>query len=252
MQQYQKEKQLRLVFAHHSCGRYWLSDQNGGLGMELMKRNIFVGDTNYGWGPDSIGDRTDIGNWWDWFRLERSTSYLAALYSHDGLLSPYTRLTEPQEQENSIIMFKSCYPNSELKGNATDSVPAIEGNPLRGQGCGSEHHTVANAKGIYMGLLEYFKTRPDKLFIAVTAPPVRSTQWEENVRALNVWLVSDWLGQYPLGNVAVFDLYGVLTADGGGLFSSANDDHPSPEGNRKATAAFMEKLEGMLNRWAAL
>lgn len=27
-----------------------------------------VRDTNYGWGPGNIGDATDIGNWYNWFR----------------------------------------------------------------------------------------------------------------------------------------------------------------------------------------
>lgn len=59
---------VNLVFIHHSTGENWLNDDNGGLGLALLDNNYFVSDTNYGWGPDSIGDRTDIGNWWEWFR----------------------------------------------------------------------------------------------------------------------------------------------------------------------------------------
>lgn len=39
---------------------------------------------------------------------------------------------------------------------------------------GSGPLTVANCRGIYIDLLEYFKTRQDKLFIVVAAPPMRS------------------------------------------------------------------------------
>jgi hypothetical protein len=51
---------VRLIFIHHSCGSNWLSDSNGGLGIALRDNNYFVSDTNYGWGPDSIGSSTDI------------------------------------------------------------------------------------------------------------------------------------------------------------------------------------------------
>jgi hypothetical protein len=72
--------------------------------------------------------------------------------------------------ENEIIMFKSCYPNSYLEGNPDDP-PTTGDKPLRGQDCWSEHHTIANAKGIYSDILAYFATRQDKLFTVITAPP---------------------------------------------------------------------------------
>ena len=40
-----------------------MADDYGGLGLALGNNNYFVSDTNYGWGPNSIGDRTDILNW---------------------------------------------------------------------------------------------------------------------------------------------------------------------------------------------
>ena len=58
---------MKLVFVHHSCGENWLADGDGGLGLALRDNNYFVSDTNYGWGPDGIGDYTDIGHWWTWF-----------------------------------------------------------------------------------------------------------------------------------------------------------------------------------------
>ncbi len=54
---------VKLIFIHHSTGENWLTDGYGNLGKELGENNYFVSDTNYGWGPDSIGDRTDIPNW---------------------------------------------------------------------------------------------------------------------------------------------------------------------------------------------
>jgi hypothetical protein len=53
---------VKLIFIHHSTGGNWLADPasnelGGGLGRALMENNYFVSATNYGWGPDGIGDR---------------------------------------------------------------------------------------------------------------------------------------------------------------------------------------------------
>ena len=273
---------VRLIFIHHSCGSNWLSDGNGGLGIALRDSNYFVIDTNYGWGPASIGSSTDIGHWWLWFRGPDSAEYLEALYAEDGQHSSYSRMSTDVDGENQIIMFKSCYPNSGLKGDVNDPVPAIDNNPLRGQGCGSQYHTVANAKGIYIDLLEYFKTQPDKLFVVITAPPLTDATYADNARAFNNWLVNEWLADYDVGNVFVFDFYNVLTTNGGdpntndvGLESGnhhrwwngalqhktdgdsnilaypTGDNHPSRAGNQKATAEFLPLLNNAYSDFQA-
>lgn len=276
---------VKLIFIHHSSGENWLADDNGGLGIALRNNNYFVSDTNYGWGPDAIGDRTDIGNWWDWFRSTPRDTYLNALYAESGQYSSYSRLTADPGGSNKIIMFKSCFPNSFLGGNPTDP-PTIGDNPLRGQSSSSEYMTVANAKGIYNDLLSYFSTRQDKLFIVITAPPqVRNdtdTAHAANARAFNNWLANDWLAAYPHKNVAVFDFYNVLTSNGGNrnindlgaetgnhhrwrnnaiqhlqtvmnnlaaYGTDAGDSHPTAAGNQKAAAEFVPLLNVYYHRW---
>ena len=271
---------VRLIFIHHSCGSNWLSDSNGGLGIALRDNNYFVSDTNYGWGTDSIGSSTDIGHWYDWFRGPSGSTYMAELYAESGQNSSYSRMASSPGGENEVVMFKSCYPNSALKGNIGDPVPPIGSNPLKGQGSGSSSHTVANAKGIYIDLLEYFKTRQDKLFVVITAPPLRDGTYAANARYFNNWLVKDWLDSYPHSNVFVFDFYNVLTSNGGGDYSSdvgwesgnhhrwhnnavqhktdggsdtlaypTGDDHPNYVGNQKATAEFVTLLNVAYNRF---
>jgi hypothetical protein len=167
-------------------------------------------------------------------------------------------------------MFKSCFPNSDLAGDPSYPIHAIESNPLRGQDSGSEYHTISNAKGIYNDLLAYFSTRQDKLFIVITAPPLSDSGWANNARAFNEWLVNDCLRYYTPRNVAVFDFYNVLTTNSGDpntndlnwgtgnhhrwwnntiqhitygdndsypnlLEYPSGDDHPSMAGNLKAT-----------------
>ncbi len=259
---------VRLVFIHHSTGGNWLADADnnelgGGLGRALMENNYYVSSTNYGWGPDSIGDATDIPNWLDWFRGERSSVYLDALYAEDGQnfgdFGAWPRLADAPQGENRIIVFKSCFPNSDLEGRPDD--PAAPDGWL----------TVSNAKYTYNEILKYFATRPDKLFVVVTAPPLIHSSNAKNARAFNLWLVNDWLEEndYTLGNVAVFDFYNVLSGpenhhralngqvehiykEGQNLsYYHSADDHPSQEGNRKATEEFLPLLNAFYNHWIA-
>jgi hypothetical protein len=276
---------IKLIFIHHSCGENWLSDADGGLGIALRDNHYFVSDTNYGWGPDAIGDRTDIGNWWDWFQGPSRDTYLSALYAEGNQNCSYSRLDTDPGGSNKIIMFKSCFPNSFLGGDPTDP-PTTGDNPLRSQSFSSEFMTVANAKGIYKDLLAYFATRQDKLFIAITAPPEVINDTDEahaaNARAFNNWLVNDWLADYPHKNVAVFDFYNVLTSNGGDTDTNdlgaetgnhhrwrnhtiqhiqtvdnnlaaygtdENNSHPTAAGNLKATAEFVPLLNIYYHQW---
>ena len=248
-------KPVPLVFVHHSCGENWLSDDNGGLAEKLTENNYFVSDTNYGWGPDGIGDRTDITNWTEWFCSPRSSQILKALYGERETHSPYSRSSSDPGGENRIIMFKSCFPNSNLEGKPNDS-PKKSGDL-----------SVGNAKAVYKRLLDYFITRPDKLFVVITAPPLQDTTNAKNARAFNSWLVKEWLAKYKGGNVFVFDFYNVLTApgnhhrisngqieyrtDSGGdvLHYPSDDTHPSAAGNKKATAEFIPLLNYYFKQW---
>jgi hypothetical protein len=276
---------VKLIFIHHSTGENWLADYDGGLGIALRNNNYFVSDTNYGWGPDGVGDLTDIGHWWDWFRGPNRAVYLNALFWESSRHSEYSRLKQDPGGQNEIVMFKSCFPNSHLDGHRDDP-PALAQNPLRGQDCGSEFHTIANAKGIYNDLLAYFATRQGKLFIIITAPPLTANSTDPasaaNARAFNDWLVNNWLDNYAYHNVAVFDFYNVLTSNGGNRNSNdadspggnhhrvwnsavqhlqttdrntsayaqdAWDSHPTTAGNIKATREFVSLLNSYYHCW---
>jgi hypothetical protein len=281
---------LKLVFIHHSSGENWLNDENGGLGLALMANGYFVSDTNYDWGPEvsdlggPIGSFTDTGHWWTWFRGPDSGAILEALLSESEQHAPYTRLEQDPGGENQIILFKSCFPNSALDGDPGDQ-PAGEDNPLRGLDSGSGFQTVTNAKGIYVDLLETFASRPDKLFVLITAPPLQAdettAEQAANARAFNRWLVEEWLTDYPLPNVAVFDFYNVLTSNGGSpdendagaeggnhhrlrdgqveyitdqgsntsAYAYPGDSHPGAAGNQKATEEFLPLLDSFVRRW---
>lgn len=279
---------VRLIFIHHSTGENWLTDGNGDLGLALRDNNYFVSDTNYGWGPPdqdagsgTIGDHTDIPNWYSWFTGPYRDTYLAALYAESGQNASYSRLPDNPGGPNTIIMFKSCFPNSNLDGNPDDPPAPSADN--------TSSLTVANAKRIYLDLLNYFAARQDKLFVVITAPPLGSFDTDAaraaNARAFNNWLVTSWLAGYPYNNVAVFDFYNVLTTNGGdqntndlgaltgnhhryrngsiewinnqgdnvsAYPSSSGDSHPSSAGSLKATGEFVPLLNIFYHRWKAV
>ncbi|MCX6565404.1 MAG: hypothetical protein NTW38_03115 [Candidatus Aminicenantes bacterium] len=253
---------VKLIFVHHSTGENWLQDGYGNLGIELGANNYFTSDTNYGWGPNGIGDRTDIPDWREWFRGSNTAAIMKALYAESGRHSSYTRSLADPSGPNEIIMFKSCFPNSALEGNPND--PPDGSNPGL---------NVGYAKYVYNDLLKYFMTRPDKLFVVITAPPLSDNTYAANARAFNNWLVFDWLTQnaYAFNNVVVFDFYNILTDPNAHhrwynnaiqhvaqtrntLYypASPGDDHPSIAGSRKAKTEFVPLLNVYYNRWKAV
>jgi uncharacterized repeat protein (TIGR01451 family) len=291
---------VRLIFIHHSTGENWLADDNGELGMALRDNNYFVSDTNYCWGPGDtdvndmdpwacsgqvpvpIGSHTDIPNWYSWFTGPHRDTYLASLYAESDQHSSYSRLDTNPGGQNTIIMFKSCFPNSDLDGDPND--------PPADHADHTSDLTVANAKRIYLDLLTYFAARQDKLFVVITAPPRAlndgyNSTYGANARALNNWLtdeVNGWLKDYAYKNVAVFDFYNVLTSNGGDSDTNdlgqptgnhhryrngtiehvintpsntsaypTGDSHPSQAGNLKATGEFVPLLNIFYHRWQA-
>jgi len=250
------DRLVKLIFIHHSTGENWLTNGYGNLGQTLAENNYYVSDTNYGWGPHGIGDRTDIPDWEEWFRSDNTASYMEALFNEGDQHADYTRTGANPGGENEIIMFKSCFPNSDLEGSPNDS-PSVEG-----------WLSVGHAKYVYNEILTYFGQHPEKLFVVITAPPLSDRSNAANARAFNQWLVYDWLrdNDYPHNNVAVFDFYNVLTGkdghhtveDGEVIHQIANrdtlhypsgDDHPSKKGSQKATEEFIPLLNYYYNRW---
>ncbi len=281
---------VKLVFIHHSTGGNWLADPtadypSGGLAIALKNNNYYVSATNYGWGPDAIGDRTDIPNWPEWFTGPNHNAILNAVFTENdqnvGDFGDWSRLAANPGGQNEVILFKSCFPNSDLYGQPADAAYA-EPNDWE--------YSVANAKAVYNKILAYFRQRQNKLFVVITAPPMNESEYligdqpavqrAANARAFNNWLVKDWLKNYAYKNVAVFDYYNVLTSNGGHADVSdvnqasgnhhrwwqgavqhvqpinnnfaaypSGDSHPSSAGHRKATQEFVALLNVFYHRW---
>ena len=222
-----------LVFIHHSVGENWLRE---GLTHLLNERGYHVADITYGW--REYGDHTDTGDWPQWFTDE----VMGLVYREQGAMSAENNIL-PAAGENRIILFKSCFPNSDV-GNAIEDEMAL-----------------------YKSLLPYFESRPDKMFVLVTPPPMIRLKTPGLTRRLCTWLAdreNGWLSNVATNNVFAFDLYNVLThpdahhrlENGQEVHASVQgadtlyydwdgDDHPNPEGSRKAA----EEIAPLLDAW---
>ena len=224
-----------LVFIHHSVGENWLRQ---GLARMLNDHGYHVADITYGW--REYGDYTDTRDWPGWF----TDGVMALVYRELGTMSAENSL-EPAKGENTVILFKSCFPNSDTGSSIDDE------------------------KAVYNSLLPYFRSRPDKLFILATPPPMIRISSPGLTRQLCRWLTDrqgGWLASLETGNVFVFDLYNVLThpdahhqmVDGQEVhttvphadtlyYDSDGDDHPNEQGSQKAAEEFIL----LLDHWAA-
>ena len=134
---------VNLIFIHHSVGGNWL---NNGLTTALNASQYHVADTTYGWTGGSgtdYGSSTDTGDWPGWF----NNTVMPLVYAEmDTMTTTNTVAAAPGG--NTVIMFKSCYPNSDVGSDITDE------------------------KAIYNSLLPYFQAHPDKMFVLITPPPM--------------------------------------------------------------------------------
>ena len=232
------EGDVNLVFIHHSVGTNWLGD---GLTTSLNASGYHVADITYGWTGGSgtpYGDYTDTDDWPTWF----DNTVMNLVYPETDATAAVNTI-DPAPGENTVIMFKSCYPNSDV-------------------GVG-----IDDEKAIYNSLIPYFEAHPDKMFVLCTPPPMATISTPQETRELCGWLTDrggGWLKDLTTGNVFVFDMYNVLTHPdahhrmSGGVetyafepgfntlhpdYHSAGDDHPNTLANTKLTGEFVPLLD---------
>jgi len=207
---------LTLLWLHHSTGDNLLS---GGLLDALRADNIALYDINYEEakvGDYVIGDHTDPP---DFPKNFNTAKYFDVIKGWE--------LTGDKKQHD-IIMFKSCYPASDIKSD----------------------EMLEQYKQHYLSLLPAFRAHADIMFIPMSTPPrvKRKTTPEEATRA-RTW--AKWIGtQYAteLRNVQVFDLFNAMAIREGHpdqntlapqFAESATDSHPTAQGARAMTRMFI-------------
>jgi len=180
---------------------------------------------------------------------------------------------------NRIIMFKSCYPISNIKSDGSEPGNPFDAAYPNGQSISNYKAVYRHPDGsgntyfhnsyTYKPLEDVFAEYPDKLFIPVTAPPRHyapsdATNDDEASRArdFNNWLKNDWLTDYnienpELNNVFVFDWFDVLAYPDdhpnhpnrlkkmyGG---NSGDSHPNYDGNIDSTELFATNVDSFLD-----
>lgn len=264
-----KATEDNIIFIHHSVGNNWLSNSlhNALLAKDYIdeRNDLYYGDDilpDLG-RPDSLGpqpgDRTNMNHWILWVN-----DYLDHLIDHDC-----------EDGINRIIMFKSCYPISNISSDGTEP-----GDPFSGA------QTIANYKAVYRHpsgpgytyshnsytykpLFDIFAENPDILFIPVTAPPrhyapsdATNDTEAHRARVFNNWLKNDALDDYNtlhpgLNNVAVFDFFDVLAyADNHATHpnrlrseygGSSGDSHPNSTANSDSTEVFATDQDNFID-----
>lgn len=262
---------LRALFIHHSCGGQWLADPGndsarapcildkhpnaGGLRAALRANGYEVHEASYG---SEVGEKTDLFDWTPKFRSQMNQ--ILRVDENDRLL--------PEGTKHEIVIFKSCYPNSDFEGEG--SAPGDPKGPAL---------TVQNAEATLRALREELEKHPEVLFVYVTAPPLapprsREPLWKALARTLapgskrvdraaraawarefNNWVKAPdgWLAGYVPKNIVVFDYFDVLTDGGRSNFlrfptGDGTNSHPSREGNSRASEAFVPFLNRAVRR----
>ncbi len=227
----------RMVFLHHSVGSNILS--HGGLRDSLFNIGISVRGATYG---DEIGNNTDINHWLPKFQNDIDKVFKFKV-SPDNYYE--------DDKSNNIVMFKSCFPNSNLVSEGEGA-----GDPF------SSEKTLANYKAVFNKMKDEFPKYPDKLFIYMTAPPlVPKLTTEKNAaraRQFNQWLFDDFLPEYENStgnaNLLIFDLYDAL-ADADNYLKgefrkeSPRDSHPNVDGSKYSAMKFMEFFRPLWENW---
>lgn len=258
-----------ILFIHHSCGQNWLSSSNGNLSGALAAKEYIneVNDMYYGEDiapdagrPDSLsptpGELTDMNHWVLWFN-----DYLGGL-----------KTWECASGVNRIVMFKTCYPGSDIGADGTSPGDPFSATKTLTNYEAVYHHpsgwgnSYTKSGYSYKALEEIFAANPDTLFIPVTAPPLRNAGTDDDnahrARLFNTWLTDTWLPSYEahtgLHNVAVFDWFDVLAnPDDAASYpnrlkaiygGATSDSHPNKDANLYSTLVFAGGTDNFLDQ----
>jgi hypothetical protein len=226
-----------LFFLHHSTGDGLITE--GNMRGAIASYNTAHGTQFVFWDHGYNGDglRDPSGN-------STGTNYdiPGDNTDPDGLYNLWTSTeTEYINARNQIlnnhevIAFKSCFPASDIEDAAE----------------------LAQYQTWYLGMRDFFDTRPDRLFIVMSTPPLhrRATNAAEasNARAFANWLCSDaYLSGHP--NVRCFNLFDNLAQSNDGSATanmlryeyegshSNSDSHPNTLANQTVGPVFAEFL----------
>lgn len=213
-----------VIFMHHSTG--------GGLIWEGGLREAFTAQGydlwDHGYNDEGLTDPDGNALGTNWEVPDDNTD-------PDGWYTIFNQpVTDPPTNTFShmlqydIIIFKSCFPSSDIWDDAR----------------------LEEYRSYYLSIRDVIDQHPDKLFIPWTTPPlVPDATMPENAQRARRWaayLTSDeYLAGHP--NIAVFDIFSIWSDQDGYLRSeyrvSEDDSHPNAIGNQTATPLLVQFVD---------
>lgn len=215
-----------VVFLHHSVGRH-LIDQ-GQMRQQLTAAGFELWDHGYNWERLNAPDGTRTGYSYVIPGDNTDPDGLARLFSQRLYSWPINAFSGLMQHE--VIVFKSCFPNSNITSDAQ----------------------LEQYRSWYRGMRDVMDQHPDHVFIVVTPPPLNpaatTPEAAERARAFANWLSSqEFLAGHP--NIFTFDLFDALAEsdpaapDANMLreaYREGEDSHPNTLANETIGARFAD------------
>jgi hypothetical protein len=236
---------LRLLFLHHSVGLGILED--GQVRQQLRQLAPAWQLFDHGYNNEGLRDQNGVSTGRNFNIPNDDTNPIGYLdLFSQPLTNPPTNAFS-QVLEYDVIIFKSCFPVSEIK-----SEPQL-----------------AEYKAQYRQIRQIIGQYPPKFFILFTQPPLTAlvTDAAQAKRALALveWLKSDEFCQ-PAGNLAVFDLFSLLAdtnpqsktygtlrpeyrRQGLRFWKPTGDSHPNEKANRAVAKPFVEFIFNSISNY---
>jgi hypothetical protein len=179
-----------VIFLHHSTGDYLINQ--GGVRKLLAESGYELWDHDY----NGIGvmrpDGTPAGFHYRVPDDNTDPDGLARIFAQRAFKLPFNALSGLLQHD--VIIFKSCFPTSNITSD----------------------RQLEQYKEYYLSIRDTMDQHPDKVFIAMTPPPLipaaTDPEAASRARAFSDWLESDeYLGGHP--NVFVFDFFDLLAED---------------------------------------
>lgn len=214
----------RIIFLHHSVGHNLIEQGNVREGLTALGYEFY--DHGYNGDGLRLADGTYTGTNFDVPGDNTDPDGFAEIFTqplHDPPDNTFSHL-----MQYDIIIFKSCYPNSNIESD----------------------EQLAQYQAYYLSIRDRMDQYPNKLFILLTIPPEvpgnSDAQAVARARTFANWLQStEYLSRHP--NVRVFDFFDLLAGEDNFLRSDYRfdnyDGHPNEQANRDIGPIFIDFVD---------
>ena len=224
------DQPTRIIFMHHSTGQNLMNQ--GGLRGILAAHPYELWD--HGYNGEGLSDASGHALGTNWNVPNDNTDPDGWYHIFDQPISSPPDNTFSHMLEYDVIIFKSCFPSSDIY---------------------SEERLEAY-RSYYLSIRDVMDQHPDKIFIPWTTPPLvpNETSPENAARAQqwSAYLTSD---EYMAGheNVFVFDIFSLWSDEAGFLRAEYRadewDSHPNEFANRTAAPIFAEFIHNAIQSY---